>query len=79
MTLREAVIKRMDELCDAEKVSMGRLCLNGCVTPTTYYDFYHGRTQMLKLNTLKAICQGAGITLGEFFAPAYFNDYEEWN
>lgn len=79
MTLREAVIKRVNELCDEENVAMGRLCLNGYKTPTTYYDFYHGRTKMLKLDTVKAICQGANVTLQKFFEPAYFNDYEEWN
>ena len=30
-------------------------------------------------NIVKRFCEGAGITLAEFFDRDYFNDIEEWN
>ena len=40
-------------------------------------DLMKGRTKCSKVSTIKAFCQGAGITLSEFFDKEYFNDFED--
>ena len=51
--------------------------LNGGKSPSAIYDLIKGRTKCSKVSTIKAFCQGAGITLSEFFDKEYFNDFEE--
>ena len=41
------------------------------------YDLFKGRTKCSKVSTIKAFCQGANITLKEFFDREYFNDFED--
>ena len=50
--------------------------LNGGKSPSAIYDLIKGRTKCSKVSTIKSFCQGAGITLSEFFDREYFNDFE---
>ena len=47
------------------------------MSPSAIYDLIKGRTKCSKVITVKRFCEGAGITLGEFFDRDYFNDIEE--
>ncbi len=77
MVIKDAVIKRIGELCTEKGKAVNEFCLKGGLTPSTYYDFVNGRTKLPKIDTIKKICQGANITLAEFYDRDYFNDYEE--
>lgn len=77
MSIKEALIKRIDELCQEKSKKVNEFCLRGGLTPSVYYEFVNGRTKVPKVDTIKKICQGAGITMAEFFDREYFNDYEE--
>lgn len=77
MSTREAILKRIDELCTEKDRAINDFCLAGGLTPSTYYEFANKRTKTPKVDTIKRICQGAGITMSEFFDRDYFNDYED--
>lgn len=77
MTLKEAIIVRIKELCKEKGKAVSEICLSGGLTPSTYYDFVNNRTKLPKIDTIKKICQGAGVTMAEFFDRDYFNDYED--
>lgn len=47
------------------------------MSPSAIYDLIKGRTKCSKVITVKHFCEGAGITLKEFFDRDYFNDIEE--
>lgn len=47
------------------------------MSPSAIYDLFKGRTKCSKVITVKRFCEGAGITLKEFFDREYFNDIEE--
>lgn len=54
--------------------------LNGGKSPSTLYDLLKGRTKSSTVQTIQRFCEGAGITLKEFFSADYFNsinDFEE--
>jgi len=73
MNLNEAIVKRIDEIC---KESGGNICdisLCGGMSPSAIYDIVKGRTKCSKVITIKRFCEGAGITLSEFFDREYFN------
>ena len=77
MKLNEAIVKRIEEICDERNINVCDASLKGGMSPSAIYDLIKGRTKCSKVSTIKAFCQGAGITLSEFFAKDYFNDFEE--
>lgn len=76
MNLDEALRKRINELL-SEKQTLTNLCLKSNITPSTIFDFMYGKIKAPTIITIKKLCAGAEITLEEFFAREYFNDFEE--
>jgi len=77
MNINDAIIKRIEEICKEKNINVCGASLNGGKSPSAIYDLIKGRTKCSKVSTIKAFCQGAGITLSEFFDKEYFNDFEE--
>ena len=77
MNINEAIIKRIKEVCEEKNINVCETSLNGGRSPSAIYDLIKGRTKCSKVSTIKAFCQGAGITLSEFFDREYFNCFEE--
>ncbi len=77
MNVNEAIIKRIEEICKEKDINVCEAALNGGKSPSAIYDLIKGRTKCSKVSTIKAFCQGAKITLSEFFDKDYFNDFEE--
>lgn len=77
MNINAAIIKRIEEICKEKNINICGATLNGGKSPSAIYDLIKGRTKCSKVSTIKSFCQGAGITLSEFFDKDYFNDFEE--
>ena len=77
MTLSEAIVKRIYEVCDERNVNVCDASLKGGMSPSAVYDLIKGRTKCSTVITVKRFCEGAGITLKEFFDRDYFNDIED--
>ena len=77
MQLNDAIVKRIYEICNEKQVNICDACLKGGMSPSSIYDLVKGRTKCSKIITVKRFCEGAGITLKEFFDRDYFNDEEE--
>ena len=77
MDINQAIITRINELCEIRNRTINDICLKGGLTPSTYYEIVKGRTKSFTITTIKRICQGAGISLSEFFNKDYFNEYLE--
>ena len=77
MDLNDAIVKRIVEICKERGSNVCDISLNGGMSPSAIYDLIKGRTKCSKTITLKRFCEGAGITLSEFFDREYFNDPEE--
>ena len=77
MKLNEAIVKRIDEICDEKHINVCDASLKGGMSPSSIYDLFKGRTKCSKVITVKRFCEGAGITLKEFFDRDYFNEIEE--
>ena len=77
MNINDAIIKRIEEICKQKNLNVCGATLGGGKSPSAIYDLIKGRTKCSKVSTIKAFCQGAGITLSEFFNRDYFNDFEE--
>ncbi len=47
------------------------------VTPSTVYSMLDDRRKELSINTIKKLCDGLEITLGEFFNTPLFDNLEQ--
>ena len=77
MNLNDAIVKRIYEICQEKNINICDTSLKGGMSPSAIYDLIKGRTKCSKVSTIKSFCQGAGITLSQFFDRDYFNDFEE--
>ena len=76
MNLNDAIIKRIEEICKERESNVCDIALSGGMSPSAIYDLIKGRTKCSKVITVKRFCDGAGITLAEFFDRDYFNEPE---
>lgn len=77
MKLNDAITKRIEEICQELNSNICDIALRGGMSPSAIYDIFKGRTKCSKVITIKRFCEGADITLSEFFDKDYFNDIEE--
>ena len=77
MKLNDAIIKRIEEICKERNSNICDISLSGGMSPSAIYDLTKGRTKCSKVITVKRFCEGAGMTLSEFFNKDYFNEIEE--
>lgn len=77
MTVSEALIKRITELCIERNITVGKLCTISGVTPSTINDLMNGITKNPGIATIKKLCDGLNMTLSNFFDTDYFNSLEQ--
>lgn len=72
-----AVKNRILRLCDERNMSINRLATVCALPPSSIKNILYGKSQNPKLLTIKMICDGLGITLGEFFSTPEFDALEQ--
>lgn len=72
-----AVKNRILYLCDEQGISINKLATISALPPSSVKNILYGKSQNPKLLTIKMICDGLGITLGEFFSTPEFDDLEQ--
>ena len=77
MTLKRAVAARILQLCGERDISINRLATLSALPPSSVKNILYGKSQNPKLLTIKLICDGLGITLGEFFSTPEFDALEQ--
>ncbi len=77
MTTVEAVQNRILQLCEARNMSINRLATVCALPPSSIKNILYGKSQNPKLLTVKMICDGLDITLGEFFSTEEFDCLEQ--
>ena len=77
MTVGEAVRERILQLCDERDLSINRLCAMSGITQSTVNNIISGRNNSATVSTIKKLCDGFEITLGEFFSTPEFDRLEQ--
>ena len=72
-----AVRNRILALCGERDISVNRLATLSALPPSSIKNILYGKSQNPKLLTVKMICDGLGITLGEFFNTPEFDALEQ--
>jgi DNA-binding Xre family transcriptional regulator len=77
MVVKEAVINRINEICDDRGIAVNRLANISGITPSTVYSVYNSDRKDIGIVLIKKICDGFEITLEEFFASDIFGCLEQ--
>ena len=72
-----AVRNRILQLCGEREISINRLATISALPPSSVKNILYGKSQNPKLITIKMICDGLDITLGEFFSTPEFDALEQ--
>ena len=77
MGTKEAIAKRIIQLCDERKIAINELANISGVSPSTVYSILNEKSQNPGTVTIKKLCDGLEITLGEFFCTPEFDALEQ--
>ena len=77
MTTVEAVRDRILQLCEQRDMSVNKLASVSALPPSSVKNILYGKSQNPKLLTIKMLCDGLDITLGEFFNAPVFDGLEQ--
>ena len=77
MTVKDAVAKRFEQLCDQWEICPNELATRAGVTPSTVYSMLNPSRQRVSITTIKKLCDGLDITLAEFFSSTLFDELEQ--
>ena len=77
MKVKQATVKRFQEIMKERNIRPNELANLSGVTPSTVYSMLDERRKELSINTIKKLCDGLKITLGEFFSTELFNNLEQ--
>lgn len=77
MTLKEAIIQRILNLCDDHGLTLNKLSTVCGMTQSTLNNIVNGRNKSTTTSTVKKICDGLGITITDFFDDPLFQGLEQ--
>ena len=77
MNTVSAVRDRILQLCEERNISINKLATLSALPPSSVKNILYGKSQNPKLLTIKLLCDGLGITLGECFSTPEFDALEQ--
>jgi len=77
MCVKEAVIHRINEICDDKGMAVNKLANLSGITPSTVYSVFNSDRKDIGIVLIKKICDGLEITLDEFFSSEIFKALEQ--
>ncbi len=77
MSVKDAVCKRFQDLCKERQVAFNEMATRSGVTPSTVYSMMDPTRRDVSITTIKKLCDGFEITLGEFFSTPEFDNLEQ--
>ena len=77
MTLEEAVVKRIFDLCNEHRITVNKLSTICGITQSTLNSIVNAQTKTTTVSTIKKICDGLEITIVDFFNTEDFLNLEQ--
>ncbi len=77
MTVKDAVVCRFQQICAERGIKTNELANISGITPSTVYSMMDSNRRDLSIITIKKLCDGLDITLGEFFSTPEFDSLEQ--
>ena len=77
MAVKDAVAARFEGLCRDRGIKYNELATLSGVTPSTVYSMMDPARRDISIITIKKLCDGLGVTLGQFFSHPIFDTLEQ--
>ena len=77
MNTYETVKNRVLFLCEEKGITINKLATKSGISPSTIKNILYGKSNNPGIVTLKMLCDGLEITLGEFFSTKEFDELEQ--
>ena len=77
MNTKEAVAKRIMELCEERGIAVNALATVSGVSPSTVYSMLNEKSHNPGVVSLKKLCDGLDISVREFFNSDLFENLEQ--
>lgn len=77
MAVKDAVVQRFQQICNQRGIKTNELATLSGVTPSTVYSMMENSRRDLSIITIKKLCDGLDMTLGEFFSTPEFDALEQ--
>ena len=75
--VKNAVVHRFKEICKERNIKPNELANLSGVTPSTVYSLFSEDRKNVSITTIKILCDGLDITLGQFFGADIFDNLEQ--
>ncbi len=72
-----AIKARILQLCSEREISINKLATKCGLPPSSVKNILYGRSKNPKIVTIKILCDGLGLSLGEFFSTKEFDSLEQ--
>lgn len=77
MNTIDAVTRRIRELCEEKGFTPNGIAMYAAIPQSTVKSILNGESRNPGIVNIKKLCDGFGITLGEFFDTPEFNALEQ--
>lgn len=77
MRMKEAVVKRFQQLCRERNIKLNELATLSGVTPSTVYSMMDESRKDVSVITVKKLCDGLDISIPEFYSDPIFENLEQ--
>ena len=77
MQVKDVVANRFLEICKERNIRINELANLSGVTPSTVYSMLNENRRDVSVITIKKLCDGLEMTLGEFFSAPEFDALEQ--
>lgn len=77
MRMKEAIVKRFQQLCQERNIKYNELANLSGVTPSTVYSMMDESRKDVSAITVKKLCDGLDISIRDFYAAPIFDALEQ--
>lgn len=77
MNTKEAVARRIIELCNEKNIAINALANLSGVAPSTLYSILNEKSRNPGVVSIKKLCDGLEISVRQFFDSPIFDDIEQ--
>lgn len=77
MNIKQALEKRIVELCNERDIAINTLTNISGVSPSTVYSMLNEKSKNPGVVSIKKLCDGLEISVREFFNSDLFDDLEQ--
>lgn len=75
--VKNAVVQRIKNICKEREIAANELANISGITPSTVYSLLSEERKNVSITTIKILCDGLDISLGEFFSSYEFDNLEQ--